>query len=576
MQKKYQDITIAITSCGRYSLLKKTIQSLGENINLESVKKVLTEDSKNKRHIKKIVDAQENGFLVGWDVIFTNWKRQHWALMELYNRISTKYVFHCEEDWLFRKVDFDFLEISRCILEDHPDIGMVQLRDISSDGWLKKDGISKEERYFELFSWDTFVYNNLKFAYCRNDDDGDFCRGFSYNPGLRRTQEMMQIMFWYETIVDEQKLGERYAKSWLVSVYIEPWITVHMGDNYLSTKFMATFEKGLLLGIWQVLYNSYKYRLGLLKNIWLQTWMGLYWYFDSIKWSRWCMDILTGIVWKMRAKPVSKDILSNIEGINEMNISYEWFMEKKPLWISWVARLKNAEDFLEFVVESHLPFLDEIILVDNLSVDNTRAICKRLQEKYPEKIQFYEYNYTVVAIWSDENIQTNSIHSLAYYYNWCFSKSKYSYVMKLDDDNMLLPAKWKNIRESIITKSPQRYCVYWGYNLLKRDNSIGVCKNDPYSWKLADHWIYPVSKYTYYTQNTLCEQLNHNLFFKRFNFSFLHLKYLKKMFGLHNCIWTSVEKERSALMKNSEILDFKEVISDKVTLDTVQLLTKKL
>lgn len=574
MQKKYQDITIAITSCGRYSLLKKTIRSLGENIDLQNINKIITEDSRNNSHIQKIINAQKNGFLSWWEVVFTNGKRQHWALIELYKRIHTKYVFHCEEDWLFRKMDFDFLNVSQFILEKYQNIGMVLLRDLASDGWLKKEWVSMEERYNELFSWETFIYKNLKFAYCRNDEDWDFCKGFSYNPWLRRTQEMRNIMFWYEDIVDEQKLGERYAKSWLVSVYIEPWITVHIGDNYLSTKFMTIFEKGILIGIWQVLYNSYTYRIGLLKNILLQNWMRLYWYFDGIVWSRWCMDIVAGTVRKIRAKPVLRELLKNIEDIEEMHIPYKWFTENKPLGISGVARLKNAEDFLELVIESHLPFLNEIILVDNMSTDNTKTICKKLQKKYPEKIKFYEYNYPVFPIWSNNGVQSQSIHSLAYYYNWCFAKSKYKYVMKLDDDNLLLPEKWNAIRNCILKHKPNKFCAYWWFNILKKDDMIWICEWDKYSWKYWDHWIYPVSKYTFYTQNDLCEQLNHNLFFKRFDFSFLHLKYLKRMFGLHNCVWTSVAKERNSLIKNSEILDFGTVIKNKTVLETVQKLIK--
>jgi len=141
---------------------------------------------------------------------------------------------------------------------------------------------------------------------------------------------------------------------------------------------------------------------------------------------------------------------------------------------------------------------------------------------------------------------------------------------------ILFYTTWLSFTGYILKYQPHRYCAYWWYNLLKIDNTIWICERDKYSWKYWDHWIYPVSEYTFYTQNNLCEQLNYNLFFKRFNFSFLHLKYLKKMFGLHNCIWTSVAQERNLLIKNSEILDFEGVITCKTTLDTVQKLTKNL
>jgi len=48
------------------------------------------------------------------------------------------------------------------------------------------------------------------------------------------------------------------------------------------------------------------------------------------------------------------------------------------------------------VIESYLSFVDEIILVDNLSTDKTKEICLKLQKKYPDKIKFYTYPYEVV------------------------------------------------------------------------------------------------------------------------------------------------------------------------------------
>lgn len=282
----------------------------------------------------------------------------------------------------------------------------------------------------------------------------------------------------------------------------------------------------------------------------------LYEYFEKIYFLRYIKDILDWFKLKIFSKKLDINILKNIEWIKDMDIPYNWFIENKKVWISWVARLKNAEDFLKIVVESHINFLDEIILVDNKSIDNTKKICLELMNKYPNKIKFYEYNYDVKSLWN-YNVLANSLESLAYYYNWAFSKSTYKYVMKLDDDNLLIPRKWKEIRKYVIDKKPNRYISYWWYNLLKKWDNIWICKSDIYSWKNWDHWIYPISEYSYYTQSNiwLCEQLNHNLIFKRFNFSFYHLKYLKKGFWLNNCISTSIGEEKKKIVNNSEIIN---------------------
>ena len=121
---------------------------------------------------------------------------------------------------------------------------------------------------------------------------------------------------------------------------------------------------------------------------------------------------------KITVKKIDESLLTNIEWIAEYNIPIKWFYEDKPKWISWVARLKNAEHFLEVCIESHLPFLDELILVDNESTDSTRKICKVLQKKYPDKVRFYEYKHYVHPYSENSgDIPSNSIHSMAYYYN---------------------------------------------------------------------------------------------------------------------------------------------------------------
>ncbi|MDR0860244.1 MAG: hypothetical protein LBO09_04680 [Candidatus Peribacteria bacterium] len=71
----YQDITIAITiaitSCGRIDLLKKTVESIEKTIDLSKYKKIMTEDSKDENHIQKMKEANVNGFLKGREILYT-------------------------------------------------------------------------------------------------------------------------------------------------------------------------------------------------------------------------------------------------------------------------------------------------------------------------------------------------------------------------------------------------------------------------------------------------------------------------------------------------------------------------
>lgn len=566
------DITVALTSCGRYRLLKKTVESLGLNIDLSKYRKILTEDSQNKKHLERMLSAQAKGFLRWWEIIFTNWVKQQGALRQLYEKIDTKYVFHCEDDWLFKKVEFNIFEISQELLENNPEIGIVQLRDFSKDGGLDHLSIAKSMeledlytkeivrnmRYNELFSKKKVSIWGIHFNYMRNDDNWDFCRGFSYNPGLRRTDQCRRIMFGYENAVDEWAIGLRFSQLWLHGVNIQDGVVMHIGWSILSTWFASHFKDGLALWIMNVFSGTFIYRKKLLVHFFKALILKTYKYLDNITLARILMDWIAVIRTKRGAKKIPLNILTNKEEIAEMNISPEWFTEVKPLGISGVARLKNAADFLEQAVESHLPFLDEIVLIDNMSTDETRDICQKLLSKYPDKIRFFTYPYAVSPI-GTENVNTNSIKSFAYYSNWCSSKAKYKYIMKVDDDNIFSMSMWETIRDYVLTVKPERFCAYWWYNLMERDGTIGICKDDLFSGRWWDHGIYPVSEYTYYTQWAIWEVFHHNLLFKRFNLSFLHLKYLKKSGGFHNCITTKVWQEKRLLVASSDILHLSEI-----------------
>ena len=109
MQKK--DITIALTSCWRIKSLKKTIESLKLTIDIHNYQKILTEDSKDIQHIGKIEYENKSGFLKWWKILYTGnssrkslYHSHYNALLKLYATVDTKYVFHCEDDQVFKKV----------------------------------------------------------------------------------------------------------------------------------------------------------------------------------------------------------------------------------------------------------------------------------------------------------------------------------------------------------------------------------------------------------------------------------------------------------------------------------------
>ena len=118
------DVTMVITSCNRPKLLEKTLDSFFKF---------------NTYPIKEIIIIDDSGKTVVNDFLLKRYKYSNFIL--LYNKrnigqvnsidiayryITTKYVFHCEEDWEF--LEYNFIINSMKILEHDPKIFTVWLR----------------------------------------------------------------------------------------------------------------------------------------------------------------------------------------------------------------------------------------------------------------------------------------------------------------------------------------------------------------------------------------------------------------------------------------------------------------
>lgn len=89
------------------------------------------------------------------------------------------------------------------------------------------------------------------------------------------------------------------------------------------------------------------------------------------------------------------------------------FFKTRKNGISWILRTKNGGAFLEKVILSCIDYIDEIIVIDNNSNDETKLIVEKLKGIYWKKIKYYFYPYKIHR----EDFNTSSIHSFAYYSN---------------------------------------------------------------------------------------------------------------------------------------------------------------
>ncbi len=200
--------------------------------------------------------------------------------------------------------------------------------------------------------------------------------------------------------------------------------------------------------------------------------------------------------------------------------------------ISGFYRVKNEESFLEKSILSHLPFLDEIIIVYNDCSDKTAEIAINLSRKYPEKIKVFEYKPEVYPALSYKHILTpnRSVHGLANYYNFALSKITKKIAVKIDADHISVSKKFEEVCSAIRKKNITTMNYFYGVNIYIENGKNYVNKNKPFTYGL-DCGFFPISHKTYFINRKKCESLKLPLKMyltrKSLGVLFYHLKGIK-------------------------------------------------
>ncbi|MDO5089762.1 MAG: glycosyltransferase, partial [Leptotrichiaceae bacterium] len=114
---------MVITSCGRFDLLEKTLDSFFKYNTYPIKKIIITEDSTEGNRLRKLISKYKNQNFH----LIVNEKRegQLKCIDKAYKEVDTEYVFHCEDDWEFLRKGF--IEKSIEVIEDNPKIAIVGL-----------------------------------------------------------------------------------------------------------------------------------------------------------------------------------------------------------------------------------------------------------------------------------------------------------------------------------------------------------------------------------------------------------------------------------------------------------------
>ncbi len=214
----------------------------------------------------------------------------------------------------------------------------------------------------------------------------------------------------------------------------------------------------------------------------------------------------------------------------------------RPPGISAIMRIKNGADFLRLSIESHLPYVDEVVACYNDCSDATPEILADLAKQYPGKVRPIEYLPKVHPILSPEHAaaSSDSLQAIANYYNFALSQARFSYATKLDDDHLAIDVHLRPaialVREAI-AKGSQELFTFSGLNLARNgEGELGVFTPQPFVGT-GDHLFFPVCEQIYFVQDARTEVFHFGpprLPKSYVGLLYFHLKHVKPGSGFHN------------------------------------------
>lgn len=215
------DITLVVTSCGRFDLLKRTLESFARSNSQPIHSCIITEDSGDEA----VFDALPAGWRAHTQVILNRPKLGQIASIDkAYGLVQTPYIFHCEDDWEFHRPGF--MEDSRIALESSPNTLQVWLRSFYHDLRIHCPfhGLGPRE-----------VLQGVAFYPVTSDKDD--WQGFSFNPGLRRLADYQRMGSYASSGGEEKAVARWYAQQGYRAVLLENDAVAHTGwDEHVVTE----------------------------------------------------------------------------------------------------------------------------------------------------------------------------------------------------------------------------------------------------------------------------------------------------------------------------------------------------
>ena len=203
--------------------------------------------------------------------------------------------------------------------------------------------------------------------------------------------------------------------------------------------------------------------------------------------------------------------------------------ERKTLpSLAAVYRVKNGENTIAASILSVAHLCNEIIVVDNGSIDQTVAIVESLQKKLCgiTNIKLFHYNQKLALAGNDyvSDKLIKDYASLADFYNYAFSLSQCQYLMKVDAHYIFTQAGLQRIRAKM-RKNP-RQIIFRGVEIYGKKLSYEAYAFKNQNFSFVDGPNYEKLEFSY--KVGLLEKLRSTLYVP----IFIHVKRLNYILAI--------------------------------------------
>lgn len=211
-------VSVVLTSCNRFDLLQKTLESFFKYNTYPISQFIIIEDSHNVKKLNNILQKFTHiDFVVLWNAPQIG---QMKSIEKAYSYVTSEYIFHCEDDWEFYRTSF--IEDSLEILNSNKKIVTVWLREQNDTNSHPIDA-----QIYTAKDNDKVKYQLLQVNHKRKKNSLEW-HGFTFNPGLRRYSDY-RLVAPISKYSGERELSEKYFQLGYRAAIVKKGYIRHIG-----------------------------------------------------------------------------------------------------------------------------------------------------------------------------------------------------------------------------------------------------------------------------------------------------------------------------------------------------------